>query len=102
VEQYHDTTGTGNSIKKTMEFTDDGTWGPTRGGNSDCCSGDKSYEYVVLWMTRMAIGIRCDNMVEFEFWNVTVRSIDSTRPLHAATGLLAPHTSVIEEVVSRD
>jgi pectin methylesterase-like acyl-CoA thioesterase len=36
----------------------------------------------VLSMARVAIGYRCDNMVDFQFKDMSVRSIDPSKPLH--------------------
>jgi hypothetical protein len=78
LEMYMDMTGQGNHFEKVLEYADDGKWGPTVGGNTEChCS-----ENVVLAMARVAIGYRCDNMVDFEFKDMSVRSIDPTRLLH--------------------
>lgn len=79
LELYLDMTGKGNSFQKVLEFEDRGQWGPTNGGNSECnCS-----ENVILSMARVAIGYRCDNMVDFEFKDMSIRSIDPSKPLHA-------------------
>jgi hypothetical protein len=80
LEMYLDMTGRGDGFKKVLEFEDRGQWGPTRGGNSECnCS-----ENVVLSMARVAIGYRCDNLVEFEFRDMSIRSIDPAKPLSVA------------------
>jgi len=80
LEMYLDMTGRGDSFEKVLEFNDAGQWGPTEGGNAECgCS-----ENVVLSMARVAIGYRCDNMVSFEFKDMSIRSIDPTKPLPAA------------------
>jgi len=79
LESYLDMSGKGDGFQKVLEFEDRGQWGPTRGGNSEChCS-----ENVVLSMARVAIGYRCDNMVDFEFKDMSIRSIDPAKPLHA-------------------
>jgi hypothetical protein len=79
LEMYLDMTGRGDRFEKVLEFEDRGQWGPTVGGNRECnCS-----ENVVLSMARVAIGYRCDNMVAFEFKDMSIRSIDPARPLHA-------------------
>jgi hypothetical protein len=76
---YMDMTGRGGSFEKVLEFEDAGQWGPTEGGNSEChCS-----ENVILLMARVAIGYRCDNMVDFQFKDMSIRSIDPSKPLHA-------------------
>jgi hypothetical protein len=81
LEMYLDMTGKGDRFEKVLEFEDRGQWGPTRGGNSEChCS-----ENVVLSMARVAIGYRCDNLVQFEFRDMSVRSIDPLTPLSLAT-----------------
>jgi hypothetical protein len=92
LESYLDMTGTGNSFKKVIETLDNGKWGPTRGGNSEChCSED-----VVLNMARVAIGFRCDNMVDFVFKDMSVRSIDPLRPIHAGEGSVAASTGLVD------
>ena len=79
LEMYMDMTGRGGSFEKVLEFEDAGQWGPTEGGNSEChCS-----ENVILLMARVAIGYRCDNMVDFQFKDMSIRSIDPSKPLHA-------------------
>ncbi|MGB8369345.1 MAG: hypothetical protein ACLPYZ_05170 [Limisphaerales bacterium] len=79
LETYMDMTGRGGSFEKVLEFEDVGQWGPTEGGNSEChCS-----ENVILSMARVAIGYRCDNMVDFQFKDMSIRSIDPSKPLHA-------------------
>jgi len=35
----------------------------------------------VLTMARAALGYRCDNMVDFQFKDMSIRSIDPTKPL---------------------
>ena len=78
LEMYVDVTGRGDSFQKVLEFEDAGQWGPTRGGNSEChCP-----ENVILSMARVAIEFRCDNMVDFQFKDMSVRSIDPSKPLH--------------------
>jgi hypothetical protein len=80
LETYLDMTGRGDNFEKVLEFEDAGQWGPTEAGNSECdCS-----ENVVLSMARVAIGYRCDNMVSFEFKDMSIRSIDPSKPLQAA------------------
>lgn len=77
LEMYLDMTGRGDHFEKVLEYEDHGQWGPTQGGNAECdCS-----ENVVLSMARVAIGYRCDNMADFEFKDMSIRSIDPTRPL---------------------
>ena len=39
-------------------------------------------ENVILSMARVAIGYRCDNMVDFQFKDMSIRSIDPSKPLH--------------------
>lgn len=80
LESYLDMTGRGDSFQKVMEFEDHGQWGPTEGGNAECHCG----ENVVLSMARVAIGYRCDNMVEFQFKDMSIRSIDPSKPLHTS------------------
>lgn len=78
LESYLDMSGRGNNFQKVLEFEDIGQWGPTEGGNAEChCP-----ENVVLSMARMAIGFRCDNMVDFEFRDMSIRSINPSRPIH--------------------
>jgi hypothetical protein len=77
LELYLDVTGKGETFQKVLEYEDRGQWGPTRGGNSECHAS----EYVVLSMARVAIGYRCDNMVDFQFKDLSIRSIDPARPL---------------------
>jgi len=80
LETYLDVTGRGDSFEKVLEFEDAGQWGPTEGGNAEChCS-----ENVILSMARVAIGYRCDNMASFEFKDMSIRSIDPSKPLQAA------------------
>jgi hypothetical protein len=87
LEMYLDMTGKGDSFEKAMEFEDTGQWGPTRGGNSEChCS-----ENVILSMARVAIGYRCDNLVDFQFKDMSIRSIDPSKPLHATMPTGAKH-----------
>jgi hypothetical protein len=77
LEMYLDTTGRGDRLVKVLEYEDRGQWGPTQGGNAEChCS-----ENVVLSMARVAIGYRCDNMVDFQFKDMSIRSIDPSRRL---------------------
>jgi hypothetical protein len=77
LESYLDMTGNGTNFQKVLEFEDRGQWGPTEGGNSECdCS-----ENVVLSMARVAVGYRCDNMVDFEFRDMSIRSIDPSKVL---------------------
>jgi len=79
LEMYLDITGRGDRFEKVLEYEDRGQWGPTVGGNAECdCP-----ENVVLSMARVAIGYRCDNMIDFEFKDMSIRSIDPSRPLHA-------------------
>ena len=79
LEMYMDMSGQGNHFERVLEYEDTGQWGPTVGGNSEChCS-----ENVVLSMARVAIGYRCDSMIDFEFKDMSIRSIDPSRPLHA-------------------
>jgi hypothetical protein len=79
LEMYLDMTGRGDHFDKVLEYEDNGQWGPTIGGNGECdCS-----ENVVLSMARVAIGYRCDNMIDFEFKDMSIRSIDPKRMLHA-------------------
>lgn len=86
LEMYLDMTGRGDSFQKVLEFEDRGQWGPTEGGNSEChCS-----ENVVLSMARVAIGYRCDNMVDFEFKDMSIRSIDPSKKLHPPDTALEP------------
>ncbi len=83
LEMYLDMTGRGDSFQKVLEFEDVGQWGPTEGGNSEChCS-----ENVVLSMARVAIGYRYDNMVDFRFRDMSIRSIDPSNPLNPVTKL---------------
>jgi hypothetical protein len=80
LEMYLDMSGRGDRFEKVIEFEDRGQWGPTRGGNSQChCP-----ENVILSMARVAIGYRCDNMVDFQFKDMSIRSIDPAKPLHPA------------------
>ena len=79
LEMYMDMTGRGDHFDRVLEYEDTGQWGPTVGGNSEChCS-----ETVVLSMARVAIGYRCDNMIDLEFKDMSIRSIDPSRPLHS-------------------
>jgi hypothetical protein len=77
LEMYVDATGRGDSFHKVLEYEDQGQWGPTIGGNAECNCGQN----VVLSMARVAIGFRCDNMIDFEFKDMSIRSIDPLRPL---------------------
>jgi hypothetical protein len=77
LELYLDVTGKGDRFQKVLEYEDRGQWGPTEGGNSECHAS----EFIVLSMARVAIGYRCDNMVDFQFKDMSIRSIDPTRPL---------------------
>jgi hypothetical protein len=79
LEMYLDVTGRGDHFEKVLEYEDKGQWGPTQGGNAECDCG----ENVVLSMARVAIGYRCDNMVDFQFKDMSIRSIDPSRPLLA-------------------
>lgn len=78
LELYLDPTGKGDRFQKALESEDRGQWGPTIGGNSECHAS----EYVVLSMARVAIGYRCDRMVDFQFKDMSIRSVDPARPLH--------------------
>jgi hypothetical protein len=79
LEMYLDMTGRGDSFQKVLEYEDSGQWGPTEGGNAEChCP-----ENVVLSMARVAIGFRCDNLEDFQFKDMSIRSIDPTKALHA-------------------
>jgi hypothetical protein len=80
LELYMDMTGTGTHFEKVLEYEDQGQWGPTQRGNAECgCS-----ENVVLSMARVAIGYRCDNMEDFQFKDMSIRSIDPSKPLQPA------------------
>jgi hypothetical protein len=77
LETYLDMTGKGDHFEKVLEFEDAGQWGPTEGGNSEChCP-----ENVILTMARVAVGYRCDNMADFQFKDMSIRSIDPAKPL---------------------
>lgn len=76
LELYLDMTGKGDHFQKVLEYEDRGQWGPTTGGNSEC----HATENVVLAMARVAIGYRCDAMVDFQFKDMSIRSIDPARP----------------------
>jgi hypothetical protein len=77
LELYVDQTGRGDQFRLALEYEDTGHWGPTVGGNSQCgCS-----EYVVLSMARVAIGYRADDMKDFLFRDMSIRSIDPLRRL---------------------
>jgi hypothetical protein len=80
LESYVDESGTGTQFKKVIEFEDTGQYGPTRGGNAPCKCG----EFPILSMGRVALGYRGDNWISLEFKDASIRSIDSTKPLHAA------------------
>jgi hypothetical protein len=81
LEMYLDMTGKGDCFRKVLEYEDKGQWGPTQGGNAEChCS-----ENVVLSMARVAIGYRCDNLVDFQFKDMSIRSINPSKPLHRTT-----------------
>lgn len=85
LELWYDKTEKGNKIEnfeKVHEFIDKGQWGKTKGGNVDCCNNDPKFEYVVLWTTRCAIGIRCDHLDDVWFKDWSVRSIDPSKPLY--------------------
>ena len=75
LELYLDATGKGERFEKLLEYEDRGQWGPTRGGNSEC----NATEYVVLSMARVAIGYRCDGMLDFRFKDLSIRSIDPAK-----------------------
>lgn len=77
LEMYLDLTGGCDHFEKVLEFEDHGQWGPTEGGNAECDCG----ENVVLSMARVAIGYRCDNMIDFQFKDMSIRSIDPAKPL---------------------
>lgn len=77
LELYLDMTGKGDAFQKVLEYEDRGQWGPTRGGNAEC----NTSEFVVLSMARVAIGYRCDNMVDFRFRDLSIRSINPFRRL---------------------
>lgn len=78
LELYLDLTGKGDQFQRVLESEDRGQWGPTISGNAECHAS----EYVVLSMARVAIGYRCDEMVDFLFKDMSIRSIDPTKPLH--------------------
>lgn len=81
LELYVDPTGSGDQFQLALEYEDTGEWGPTVGGNAQChCS-----EYVVLSMARVAIGYRADNMEEFVFRDMSIRSINPAYRLQAPT-----------------
>jgi len=77
LELYLDMTGKGDLFQEVLEYEDRGQWGPTTGGNSEC----NAREDVVLSMARVAIGYRCDEMVDFQFKDMSIRSIDPMRPV---------------------
>jgi hypothetical protein len=77
LELYLDMTGRGDHFRKVLETEDRGRWGPTEGGNAEC----DATEYEVLSMARIAVGYRCDDMVDFQFKDMSIRSIDPTKPL---------------------
>jgi hypothetical protein len=77
LELYLDTTGKGDRFQKVLEYEDRGQWGPTRGGNAECHAS----EFVVLSMARVAIGYRCDQMDDFRFKDMSIRSIDPAKRL---------------------
>lgn len=80
LELYLDLAGRGDRFEKVLEYEDRGQWGPTEGGNAEChCS-----EYVILSMARVAIGYRCDQMADFRFKDLSIRSIDPSRRLWRA------------------
>jgi len=64
-------------FQKVIEYEDRGQWGPTRRGNSECHAS----EFVVLSMPRVAIGYRADQLEDFQFKDLSIRSIDPTKPL---------------------
>jgi hypothetical protein len=64
-------------FQKVIEYEDRGQWGPTRGGNSECHAS----EFVVLSMPRVAIGYRADQLEDLQFKDLSIRSIDPTKPL---------------------
>jgi hypothetical protein len=75
LELYVDPTGKGRHFQLVLRYEDKGQWGPTIGRNSECdCS-----EYVVLSMARVAIGHRADDLKNFVFRDMSIRSID---PVH--------------------
>jgi hypothetical protein len=78
LELYLDMSGKGDEFQKVLEYEDRGQWGPTRGGNAECHGS----EYVVLAMARVAIGYRCDNLDDFLFKHMSIRSIDPARPVN--------------------
>jgi len=79
LELYVDPTGRGDRFQLALEYEDTGKWGPTISGNSEChCS-----EYVVLSMARVAIGYRADDMKDFIFRDMSIRSIDPSKRLQA-------------------
>jgi hypothetical protein len=77
LELYLDMSGKGDDFQKVLEYEDRGQWGPTRGGNAQCHGS----EYIVLAMARVAIGYRCDNLDDFRFRDMSIRSIDPAKPL---------------------
>ena len=79
LELYLDMSGKGDAFQKVLEYEDRGEWGPTRGGNAECHAS----EFEVLAMARVAIGYRCDNMLDFRFRDLSIRSIDPTRAVSA-------------------
>lgn len=81
LELYLDITGKGDHFEKVLEYEDRGQWGPTQGGNAEC----HATENVILSMARVAIGYRCDEMSDFRFKDMSIRSIDPTHPLPKAT-----------------
>lgn len=75
LELYLKMTGKGNHFQKVLEYEDRGH-GPTTDGNSEC----NATENLVLAMARVAIGYHCDAMVDFQFKDMSIRSIDPARP----------------------
>jgi hypothetical protein len=77
LELWVDAAGKGDRFVKVIEYEDRGQWGPTRGGNSECHAS----EFVVLSMARVAIGYRADQMEDFQFKDMSIRSINPAKRL---------------------
>jgi len=84
LELYLDLTGKGDQFQLVLEHEDKGQWGPTRGGNARC----NASENVVLNMARVAIGYRADEMADFQFKDMSIRSIDPAKRVTRLSGPL--------------
>jgi hypothetical protein len=68
--------GKGDHFQKVLEYEDGVSGGRQPGGNSEC----HATRECGARMARVAIGYRCDAMVDLQFKDMSIRSIDPARP----------------------